>query len=172
MVSAIHSMRRRTSQGFSLIELLITIVIFLLLLSVGIANFIRFNDRQKVTESVRKIKSSLQLAHTRTRTGDLGGCDLLAGYSVTSSVQPDQLTHVVVSAECDDGSSAISEEITLFPSVTVSPAIDVFYEVISGYVCLTSDCTNADETYTVDNSGMTYSFVVTNAGEVRVGDWD
>src|SRR3989344_8320932 len=56
--------------GFSLIEILIAVSIITLLLGIGIASYLSFNDRQKLKAAGLNLKNTLREAQSKAFTGE------------------------------------------------------------------------------------------------------
>lgn len=116
-------------KGFTLIELLIAIGILMLLVSVGIANYIGFNDRQKLIQAAETIRESVALAQTYARSGKIEDCERLSAYRV-SFVAGSEV--VSVSPVCGLGSSAEINEFNLPSGVELNASNNIFFRAISG----------------------------------------
>lgn len=70
--------------GFTIIELLITISIIGLVLTIGLVYYQDFNRRQVVVQAAKDLKSNLRLAQSKALSGEKpGGCSgTLSGYRV------------------------------------------------------------------------------------------
>lgn len=73
--------------GFTLIEILVTIAISALLVTFGLASYIKFNQRQIVDQAARQIFSDLRLAQNKALSGEKApsygcGANPLRGWSV------------------------------------------------------------------------------------------
>lgn len=76
--------------GFTLVEMLVTVSIMLILVGGGIANFVRFNERQLVQSNGKEVKSLIEAGRARARSGDTpDGCAGLQGYRVTGLANSD-----------------------------------------------------------------------------------
>ena len=65
------------SSGFSLIELLVSIVIIMLLVSGAVAGYTSFIEKQRLVAVAEKIESGFREAQNRAKIGYLGECDQL-----------------------------------------------------------------------------------------------
>ncbi len=79
-----HSNIKSHQNGFTLVELLVAIGVLLLLLGVGIANYLNFNDRQQLVQAAQLVREAFADAQNSARTGKLGGCEALHAYRVSS----------------------------------------------------------------------------------------
>ncbi|HQM16044.1 MAG TPA: prepilin-type N-terminal cleavage/methylation domain-containing protein, partial [Candidatus Woesebacteria bacterium] len=78
-----HSNIKSHQNGFTLVELLVAIGVLLLLLGVGIANYLDFNDRQQLVQAAQLVREAFADAQNSARTGKLGGCEALHAYRVS-----------------------------------------------------------------------------------------
>lgn len=86
-------------QGFTLIEILVTISIIGILSSVGLASYINFNRQQLVLQSARKIMEDMRLAQSLASNNQKpDGCGTLSGY--TLSVYGINNTNYSIKAVC------------------------------------------------------------------------
>lgn len=86
----------RACQGFTLIEILVTISIIGILSSVGLASYINFNRQQLVIQSARKILDDMRLAQSLASNNQKPeDCDVLFGYSFSISG-----TGYTITADC------------------------------------------------------------------------
>ncbi|KUK79568.1 MAG: hypothetical protein XD95_0301 [Microgenomates bacterium 39_7] len=69
--------------GFTLIELLVAVGILLLLVGLGLANYISFNDRQALIQGAEQVREAMADAQNSARSGKLRGCGQLQSYQVT-----------------------------------------------------------------------------------------
>lgn len=69
---SLPSSSKKKQQAFSLIELLITVTIMAVLLSVGIVNYFRYLERQRFYLFAGQVESIINDARVRARTGFLG----------------------------------------------------------------------------------------------------
>lgn len=65
------------SSGFSLIELLVSIVIIILLVSGAVASYTSFIEKQRLVAVAEKIESGFREAQNMAKIGYLGECDQL-----------------------------------------------------------------------------------------------
>lgn len=97
-------------KGFSLIELLVSIAILLLLLGMGIANYISFNDRQKLTQAAELVREAVESAQVSARSGKMRGCSSLVAYQI--DFYNDNGTGVIeIKPRCSDGSNGNPDEL-------------------------------------------------------------
>lgn len=73
----------RRSEGFTFIELLVSIILILLLTGLLVAGYNRFNSKQLVVEAASTFKNNLRAIRTSASSGlKPEGCDTLVGYEV------------------------------------------------------------------------------------------
>ncbi len=118
-------------KGFTLIELLIAVGILMLLVSVGIANYIGFNERQKLIQAAEIIRESVAFAQTYARSGKIKDCERLIAYQVSFSAGSEIVS---VSPICESGGSAEINEFNLPSGVELANSNDIFFRAISGSV--------------------------------------
>lgn len=118
-MSSRHSLHNSSlANGFTLIEMIVSISILLLVLGGGMAAYINFNDKQTLQAATRRVEVILRTAQKRARSGDTpAGCDQLESYSV-SIVSGSQT--VTTTANCSNTDIITSTE--TLPSIIVVPS--------------------------------------------------
>lgn len=147
--------------GFTLLELLISITIMLLMVGIGIASFITFNERQQLTGGAKELQEFFRSAQTRARTGDIPvGCGTFSGYNVQMAIDSSSAQMYAI---CSTGNVLRSEK-SLTGSVTPQNAINMTFINLHGGV------TNASTVVLgLPNGTLTYTFKVTEGGEITQG---
>lgn len=149
----------RNSKGFTLIELLVSITIMMLMVGMGLASFITFNERQQLSGAAKELQTYLRSAQTRARNGDVpAGCITLEGYNVQMAQDTSLVT---VRAICGNGNFIRSEN-NLTGGVTPATAIDMTFKVLQGGV-------TGAQNITLELGSRTYTFGVTAGGEINQG---
>jgi prepilin-type N-terminal cleavage/methylation domain-containing protein len=92
----------RTTSGFTMIELLVTVAIMILLFGGGIAAYLNLDRRQSLMNVCRQIEQMERSAQKKARVGDRpAGCDRLNAYRVSrTATGPDVIS---LQAICDSG---------------------------------------------------------------------
>ena len=151
--------------GFTLIELTVAVGLILLLTGTVIANYNRYNDRQKVKQTALTLKNNLRLAQTKANSAEWPlscitpcTCTQLNGYMVsyTGSTYSTR-------AFCSEGLVGNTETITLpagitFPTVPPS----MMFQVLSRGIAI-----SAPVTISVTGSSVTYDIQVDPSGDVN-----
>lgn len=147
--------------GFTLLELLISVTIMMLLVGMGVASFITFNERQQLAGAAKELQEFFRSAQTRSRTGDVPvGCGAFSGYNVQMAIDSPS---VQMYAVCSTGNVLRSEK-TLTGGVRPTVAINMTFLSLKGGV------TNASTVVLRLPSGdLTYTFKVTAGGEITQG---
>lgn len=178
------------SGGFTLIEMLVVIAIIVLLVGGGIAGFLTFKDKQTILDSVKQLKTYIQLAQSYAQSGELPdtGC---IGYLDTYSLRFDSAdslgctaNNLCLVAICIDPVGGVTQatrnEQPLPDGVTVSALpnygldLDFDFRILAGGVCLDGDCTAAgpsNSTITVGYNGASYEIIIQEGGEVIDDGW-
>lgn len=97
-------------KGFSLIELLVSIAILLLLLGMGIAGYISFNDRQKLSQSAELVREAVESAQVSARSGKMRGCSSLVAYQI-DFYNDNGIGVIEIKPRCSDGSNGSPDEL-------------------------------------------------------------
>lgn len=158
----------KKTSGFTLIELLVTVAITLILLSGAIGFFLDYLEKRSVSDSVDELKVYIQRAESAASSGDLGGCDHLSGWRLTS-VQVGVTTTVSLQAECISGTPDDALTFDLVDNVEISPDLDYLFKVLHGGVEIPGGA--ASETITVSNDSNSYAFTIFREGRFSAGDW-
>lgn len=148
------------SPGFTLIELLVSITIMLLLISGGIAAYVKFNDKQVILNEAKDLQSYFRSAQSRARVGDRpSGCTRLEGYSIQVTAGSSTVDLIAV---CSSG-NINRGQYELENNVTVGSDVNLEFYVLHGGV-------SSSQTITLNSqSGLQYSFEVTQGGEITGG---
>jgi len=153
---------RPTTLGFTLIEVLIVIAIFLLLTVGAMVTYRTFSRRQQVFQSAKIVQEALRFAQKKARVGEKpAGCQTLQGYSVRGTTNSATLT---LYAECSNQDYSVST-MNLIGGGRLRQNITVVFQVISGGVTGTGDIDVGDGQYT-------YEFTVSRGGEITEGDFE
>lgn len=150
------------AKGFTLLELVISIGIMMLLVGLGVASYLQFNERQQVVGSARELQALFRSAQTRARTGDVPpGCGTLSGYLVEGAAGSSQ---VLMYAVCSGG-NILRSTLTLIGGVTPVAGINMTFQTLKGGV------TNAGVvTLRTPSLTYSYSFKVSQGGEISQGE--
>ncbi len=100
--------------GFTLVELLITVVIMVISLAIGMTNYLRYLDKQQLYQFGSNIEAMLKDARSKAQTGflgnsDIGFCVKLASVDVATSLDVDGKVYSDMKIRCSDGSSMTYE---------------------------------------------------------------
>jgi len=154
-------------KGYTLIEILVTLVIIGILFGVGFLNFREFSRKQSLVSLSRKVKGDLALARESAVSGkkpsdpSCTSPNSLTGYNfrVTDSL------NYVLEAVCSGGtvevkSVDLSEELTI-EEPSPNP---IFFKVLSKGTNLSSEATI---TLNQLNTNYSLNIYVTQTGEIR-----
>jgi len=154
--------------GFSLIELLVTVIIMLILLASALGAFLSYSEKLAIITTVDELKTYFQRAQSEAKSGDLGGCSQLAGYRVqTYSVGSN--VELSLQPVCTAGTANAAQTYSFSTGITVSPALDYTFQVLQGGVSLPSSAASQD--ITVSNSQNSYVFTIYREGRWSEGAW-
>ncbi len=157
-------MKKRQSLGFTLIELMIVTGILLLVAGGGIASLVNFNEKQRVLSAGKELQHYLRTAQTLVRVGEIPvGCGTLNGYKVVSSGAA-FAKEIKIMAVCSSGDIEKSSFL-LSDTTTLSNDIEVTFLGLHGGVI------GATTVEVVGTSNRTYSFEVTQGGEITQGEF-
>lgn len=154
--------------GFSLIELLVSIVIMLILLASALGSFLRYSEKRAIITTVDELKTYFQRAQSEAKSGDLGGCSQLAGYRVqTYSVGSN--VELSLQPVCTTGIANAAKTYSFPTGITVSPTLDYTFQVLQGGVTLPSAAVS--ENITISNGQNSYMFTIYREGRWSEGAW-
>ena len=154
--------------GFTLIEILVTISLGLIVTVSGMAYYSNFNRRQMVEQSAKKIVSDLRLAQNLALTQEKPdqescACDFLNGYSVNFNF-PEKSYQIAVDCNPACEESVIFKEAVL-ENVTLSGLQSVKFLVLTQGVQ-----TSGGDTLTISSDNFSYSkeVVIGGAGNIKI----
>ncbi|MBD3279719.1 MAG: prepilin-type N-terminal cleavage/methylation domain-containing protein [Candidatus Pacebacteria bacterium] len=162
--------------GFSLIELLVAVTIMLVMVGMGLASYLNFNEKQTVLQATKELETYLQLAQSKAQSGDVpAGCDQLVAYTVNvGDGACSAANKLCLKAVCNNGGSLT--EITRSPEYNwdedlVANNLGVGFRVLQGGLGQLSEGswqTLATRSVIVSNQAGTisYQFTVSQGGEI------
>lgn len=153
--------------------MLVTVGIGLLLIGLGVAGYVGFNDRQKVINSARELETIFQAAQVKTQAGDLGDCLELAEYQVTFTTSSDPII-VTLTPICADSSSGTAKTYELGEGVTLNlnPAVSaIHFPVLQQEVTFTPATTQLIFTLSSTATDQNYTFTLAQGGDISDGVW-
>jgi len=117
--------------GFTLIELMITIVLVVLLSGGALAAYLNFNKSQTMQNDARQVLSELNKARTMATSQQYpAGCTSLQGVKVAGDANE---TDITVTTLCGSGNPP-GNEIKVLTNSTFMTAVDITFLPGSGYV--------------------------------------
>lgn len=148
-------------QGFTLLELVISVAIMMLLVGMGVATYLQFNERQQVTSAAKELQELMRSAQTRSRSGDVPpGCGTLSGYLIEGFVGSSQ---ILMYAVCSGG-NILRSSLTLTGGVAPVAGINMTFQNLKGGVTNPGIVTLRTPSLT-----YSYSFLVSQGGEISQG---
>jgi prepilin-type N-terminal cleavage/methylation domain-containing protein len=123
----------KACKGFTIIELLITISVLALLLTIGLVYYQDFNRRQIINQAAKDLKSNLRLAQSRALAGEKpqGWCggegETLAGYRLEFISEIDYQ----ISAVCSNADIKLTKIVQLPDSVVGPSGAGVLFRVLA-----------------------------------------
>jgi len=154
--------------GFTLIELLVSVTVMLILLSSALAFFLNYLDKRAISDSVDEVKTYFQRAISEASAGNLGGCDQLNGYRVTSA-KVANITTVTMQADCLVGTPSPGTSFNLAAGVNISPDLNYLFKVLHAGVDFPGG--GSSQNITISNDNNSYSFTIYREGRFSTGDW-
>ncbi len=121
--------------GFTLVELIVAVSIFMILTTIGFVSYSDFNRRQQIVQSAKNVQLVFREAQKKARVGEKPeGCDSLRGYRVQSAANLLSLNLIGV---CVNGSYTV-KTVELPHQTQLSAAVDLTFNVLAGGVTLNS----------------------------------
>jgi len=151
--------------GFTLIEMMVAIAIMIILTGMGIAGFIRFNDRQEVSNAAKQVQHIMRSAQSKARVKELpSGCTNLFSYEVHRSGGGP----INVRANCQSGVNASLSSWTVPANLSVTPSsFSVKFRTLHGSAEISGGTSLTINV--IKGSEYNYEFVVNNGGEITTG---
>lgn len=163
--------RTQDKLGFTVIELLVAVSIFIVLATIGMVSYSDFNRRQQITQSAKEVQTFLRSAQKKARVGERpAGCSSLRGYRVQAHAS---LLRLILSAECAGATPLVEIATFELPHNTrLSAATDISFNVLAGGVTLNT-AGSLPATITVQSiqsaNPYRYAFQIDAGGSVSEG---
>lgn len=167
------------SSGFTLIEMLITITISLLIISIGVANYLDFNARQKILGAAKELEVLIQSAQAKARGGDLADCDKLDSYQISLNLSANPVA-VALQPNCVDinlGTAYLGTTIKSYTLITevvleTLPAItEIKFPVLNGGIIFPGNVPNVALTFSSPSISKKYQLILSKGGDLSEGVW-
>lgn len=137
-------------QGFTLIELIVSIAILMLLMAGLLASYNNYNQGQQLKQTAQTVKANLRLGQSKALSAlkPASGCTELQGYAVSFTA-----TTYSVQAQCTEGLVGTSTDLSLPGSVLFSPVPASFV-----YGVITRGLLNTDNSVSIVLAGYSRSY--------------
>ncbi len=147
-------------RGFTLVELLIVVTIFITVLAMGIASFSRFNRRERLKQAALTLKTNLRLIQTKSISAmkPSSGCTTYVGIRVTFSTGS-----YTARAECDPEGLVGSTDTFALPATITFQAAPVNFTFRTQSVLSST----TDQTITLTNGTEIYGLTVSTNAQVN-----
>lgn len=111
-------------RAFTFIELMITIAIMVVSLMIGITNYLRFLDKQRLYQSGAMVETLLKDARAKAQNGFLGNeeigyCSKLGAVEVFSALNAEEKINITAQLLCADNSTLVYENYLIDQDGTV-----------------------------------------------------
>lgn len=174
-------------QGFTLIELMATMVVGLILLTVGGATYLRFQERLDAEKVATELQRFVVQTRAKARSQDAEGCavpDKVIGYSLLFNPSA-QLVQSV--GYCGTGKFSATNSTTPVSTYEITVPVDIdfdgipivsngawaddaevtFYSLMGGASVIINGATVVDDAdIEVSRGGVTYQFTISPGGEI------
>lgn len=112
MQKLMTSLPSSSQRAFTFIELMITIAIMVVSLMIGITNYLRFLDKQRLYQSGAMVETLLKDARSKAQNGFLGNeeigfCTKLGAVEVFSTLTAEEKINITAQLLCADNSSLV-----------------------------------------------------------------
>lgn len=146
-------MASKVPNGFTLIELIVSISILMLLVGGLLTSYNNYTQSQLIKQTAQTVKANVRLAQSKALSGvkPASGCTELVGYTLTFT----QLTYSF-QAECTEGLVGSVTQISLPQSVSFSPVPASFT-----FGVLTRGLVNQPNAITMTISGFSKTYQLT-----------
>lgn len=135
--------------GFTLIEILVATSVVLLLIGLAIANYIRFNERQKLVQAQEVVRQAVADAQNSARSGKLRGCVVLQAYQIEFDGSQIEITSLCQGSEESDPVRFFD----LPSGVEFSGTQIIYARPVSGLIYRDSEWTQTDSTLVIFHRG-------------------
>lgn len=170
----------RSRSGFTLIELMATLVIAMILITVGLVSYIGFQERYEAERVAQELQRFFVQARARSRSLDQEGCSSGSVVGYRTQYIPGASPQGSTYGWCGTGkySAAPGDTVATYTSpsnsavVTINGTTTVFsitfysYPVYGGAMIEYNSSQHSSGEIRVSNGGATYSFTVGSAGEI------
>lgn len=155
---------KKTFSGFSLVELLVVTILISAVLSVGIAQYTKFNRIQTLGKVYEGLKSDLRYARSKAINGEVpDACssdEPLAQYGVNFTGTSSYL----INASCEGGATVTIKSVNLPAGITLEiPGQNPIYFKVLGRGTNVSGSVDI----VIANSESSQVVTVTNTGEIK-----
>ena len=157
---------RLAGGGFTLIEILVSVSIIFLLLTISIAGYGQFNEKQKLISAGQDMKNLIRDAQNRAFNGEMDcnmcNCDSSTGLSTSFNGWFVDFDSGSIYGMCNDTpffekDFGVSAKITVVPHITPADKILFRYKPPSvdrkGTICLSQENLSSFFKITINNSG-------------------
>ncbi len=135
--------------GFTLIEILVATSVVLLLVGLAIANYIRFNEHQKLVQAQEVVRQAVADAQNSARSGKLRDCVVLRAYQIEFIGSQIEIAPLCQGSE--DGESA--RVFDLPGGVEFSGTQTIYARPVSGLIYGDIEWTQTDSTLVIFHRG-------------------
>jgi prepilin-type N-terminal cleavage/methylation domain-containing protein len=168
----------KSSRGFTLVEMLITISIMLIITGGGIAAFIGFNERQNVQVAVKELQTMLRSAQVKAKVGeDAEYCrstygESLRGYRVYIA---DGTGTAILYTTCSDNKFSLPVDRTyversrIYFDSTVTAGMQGGGDLDVEFLALLGGVDGSGTIEIAGSGSNVYNFVISSSGEIREG---
>lgn len=163
LILFMNSSLRRFS-AFSLIELLVSIVIIMLLVSGSLVGYTRYIDKQRLMAAAEKLESGLREAQSMARIGYLGNCDELAGVQLHTATYGDDGIRYQIRIICAPAGSQDLAYVDLDEDLLIDAPMDITFSPF-GYINLTD---SIERNLQSTRSSYVATFTIDKGGGIKV----
>lgn len=164
----------RKQLAFTFVELLITVSVMVISLSIGAANYLRFLDKQRLYQSGSNVEAILKDARSKAQHGflgneELGYCAQLKAVEVISSQTADNRVNFKAQLHCASDYVLVYENQTIEESGTaLNQNFHVSYLPIRGATLLINGSAIASGSATLSRDSGSVIFNLDQGGSIDV----
>lgn len=162
------------SKAFTFIELLMTVSIMIISLSIGIINYLRFLDKQSLYQSGSNVESIFKDARSKAQTGFLGNeeigfCDQLAAVEIFSSITAESKVAFTAQLRCANSDLLVYDGY-LIPKegTTLNKSFKVSFLPMRGSIVLLDNVSVASGSAILTRSSGDVTFNLDQGGNIDV----